>query len=889
MKKLSSILSCLCLATFLLPAQVRGIVLEEDSGQPVIQAAVQLLSPRDSVQVLGTVTDNDGNFSLNAAPGEYVARISYIGFVTQARNIRVSRTGGEVDMGRILLSPDALLLESSVVTATAQLMTSVADTIVYNPAALIVEDDAMLEDLLKKIPGLEVDENGNVSLNGRQISRLMVNGQTFFGTSVSAGLKSLPAEMIENIRAYERQSDYARITGVDDGESEPVLDVRIKPAFMRNWNNRLTLGGGTSGRYSGRFNGNRIDEHGQATLVASANNVTNPNPYNSKSNQLGTGSSGDVDRGELGFNLSRKDSRSDLGGSAHYDWNLRDASSSAQTENVYTSSSNYGFSQSKVNSQKHNLKLNGNFEWKPVKNWNILLKPVLTYSRSDSRSSSDSRTLNASELLLYSAQTSNRTIQDRLNANLSFQVHHRFNDHGMSATLRSYVEYIWSGDDVTNDNNTRYWQIKSNPDSLRRLGYWQLTRLHGLNTNTWVTWNQPLAKNMFLQLQYRFQYKRLSNAKESFTTLEDIYFDPGQSGRAKYDFFGHYLLINYRYIKKKFNLTAGVLLVPQHTRLHYPDGASRDTSTFVFSAAPNLNIRYNKSKEEQLSLTYTSFAGQPWSGYLLAAPVSTSPTYIRYGNPGLLPSYTHNMNLTYNLTDKKRQSSLVCNAGAKVIERAVSLSSEYDPETGGRVARPKNIDGNWNADASVVYNQIFGKSGFSLSSNTKLEFTNNVNYLYNSKTKSDEINTIIRAMAIERFNCTYRNKWIELTANLAGQYTLENSFYRPSMNQHPWSVSAGVSAVFRAPWKMMLTTDFGDWIQRGYLFEELNRDYLIWNARLSQSFLKGALTLSIDWKDILRQQENLVRTFTAERRSITTYNGVNSYIIFQLSYRFKSE
>lgn len=870
-------------------AQVRGIVLEEDSSQPVIQAAVQLLSPKDSSQILGTVTDNDGHFSLNAAPGEYVARISFIGFLTQNRTIRVSRTGGEVDMGRILLVPDALQLESAVVSAVAPLVTSVADTVVYNPAALIVEEDAMLEDLLKKIPGLEVDENGSASLNGRRISMLMVNGQRFFGNSVSAGLKSLPAEMVENIRAYDRQSDFSRITGVDDGESEPVLDVRIKPAFMRNWNNRLNLGYGTSDRYSGSFNGNRIDDHGQATIVASANNVTSPNPFNSKANQLGTGSAGDIDRGEAGFNLSRKEGGSDLGGSVHYDWNLRDASSSAQTENVYSSSTNYGSSQSKTDSQKHNLKLNGHFEWKPAKDWNIMIKPVLTYSRTDSRVSTESRTVNVSELLLNSSNSSNHTLQDRLNANLTFQLHRRLNDKGMSATLRSYVEYTWAGDDVTSGNSTRYWQIKSNPDSTRVLGYWQLTRLHGLNTNTWLTWNLPLAKSMFLQMQYRFQYRHYSNEKDSFTTLGGIWFDAFQSGAAKYDFFGHYLLINYRYIKKKFNLTAGVLLVPQHTRLSYPDASSRDTSTFVFSAAPNLNIRYNKSKEEQLSLTWTSFAGQPWTGYLLAVPVSTSPTYIRYGNPGLLPSYTHNMNLTYNLSNKKKQNSLVCNAAARIVERAVSMSTEYDPETGARVARPKNINGNWSADASLVYNQTFGNSGFSLGSNSKFEFNNNVSYLYDSKTRSDVVNTIIRAMAIERFNCTYRNKWLELTTNLSGQYTLEQSYFRPSLSQHPWAFSAGLSAVFRTPWKMMLSTDFSDWSQRGFAFKELNRDFLIWNARLSQSFLKGALSLSLDWKDILRQHENLIRSFNAERRSITTFNGVNSYLIFRLSYRFRSE
>lgn len=896
--------------------QVRGIVLEEENMQPVVQAAVQLLSPKDSSQVVGTVTDEDGFFSVNVAAGNYLARISYIGMATVSRDVHVPGSR-DVDMGRILLSQDALWLDQATVTASVALATMSADTVVYNPAALIVAEDAMLDELLKRIPGIEVDDKGNVVMHGKEVKQLLVNGKKFFGGDVASGLRNIPAEMIESIRAYERASELKRISGIDDGEDEPVIDIRIKPAFFRGWNNRVTAGMGNRWRYAGRLNSNRMTDSSQVTIVASAQNRPSPNSFNEKNTQLGTGSTGDRHKGEAGATFALDKPKADLGGSVHYDYLLRNASTSTLSENIYSTSNTFTSGNGLADAIKHNFKADGLFEFKPDKRWNLLFKPVVTFSRSDNMNSSDNfNYLNDSCLVadrVYHSVNSSRTVQDRLNANLTFQVYHRLSDKGRSISLRTYLEYQNNTDEIMTDNGTRYFRIKSNPDSVRIYKRFQDTEVNQFHSSATLTYNEPLAKGMYLQVLNRVQYRLYLIDKDSYRMEEDYpewtfsghrgnacsmlpdgygqSYDPSQSCNARYDYLADYLTINYRLVRKKFNMTAGVVVVPQYTHISYPDEkvSVGDTATFTISAAPNLSLKWNKSKEEHLSLSYRSNASAVPSAYLLNVPNSNNPLYVRLGNPGLRPAFVHNANLSYDLGSRKKQNSLIVNAYFKLIQNAVSMSTSYDPLSGIRTAMPKNINGNWNTNASVVYNNTFGNSGFSMSTDTKFTYDNSVAFLYDSKRKQDDRNITRRASAVERLNGTYRNKWLELTLNLAGVYIMERSEFRPMMNQTPWALSAGVNAIFRLPWKMTLSSDFSDWTQRGYSYTEFNDDFLIWNARLSQSFLKGKLTFTLDWHDILRQQPNITRSFSAERRTITVeHNAVTSYILFRVSWRFKS-
>ena len=287
MKRLAFLVLLIGISTTFLFAQNRGqgrgkvtisgTVLDKEDNSSVMQATVQLLSLPDSTMAVGNVTNNDGVFSVSARPGKYVLKISYVGYLSYLKPLQLTSSKPSINLGKIMLETDAILLNEAVVTAEAPQVTVAGDTLGYNASAYRTSEGAMLEELVKKLPGAEVDDDGNVKINGKEVKKLMVDGKEFFGGDVKTGLQNLPVNMIEKINAYDRQSDNARITGIDDGEEETVLDLTVKKGMNQGWIGNMDGGIGTEDRYSASANVNRFasnsEKSSQLSFIGRANNV----------------------------------------------------------------------------------------------------------------------------------------------------------------------------------------------------------------------------------------------------------------------------------------------------------------------------------------------------------------------------------------------------------------------------------------------------------------------------------------------------------------------------------------------------------------------------------------------------------------------------------------
>jgi hypothetical protein len=208
---------------------VSGRVIEAGTKEPVELAAVQLLSLPDSAQVAGMTTSTQGYFSLSKQkPGKYLLKVSFIGYVTKIIPVQLTANVPAKKMGNIELATDAVMLQEAVVVAEAPQVTVVEDTLMYNSSAYRTPEGAMLEELVKKLPGAEIDDDGNVKINGKDLKKIMVDGKEFFGGDVKTGLKNLPVDMVDKLKTYDKKSDLARVTGIDDGEEETVLDLTVK-------------------------------------------------------------------------------------------------------------------------------------------------------------------------------------------------------------------------------------------------------------------------------------------------------------------------------------------------------------------------------------------------------------------------------------------------------------------------------------------------------------------------------------------------------------------------------------------------------------------------------------------------------------------------------------
>ena len=906
---------------------ITGRVMESDSQLPAIAASVQLLSLPDSTQVTGMATTSEGYYRLQARPGKYVLRFSYIGYTTQDIPVQVSST--PVRMKEVTLQTDAVLLKEAVVTAQAPQVQVVEDTIQFNSSAYRTPQGAVLQDLVEKLPGAEVDESGNVKINGKDISKVMVNGEEFFGGDVSTALKNLPVEMIDKLKTYDKKSDLARITGIDDGEEETVLDLTVKKEMNTGWFGNVDGAIGTKDRYSARGMINYFRGSTQVSLIGSMNNVNDQGFSGGGGGPRWNRNNGLTTKKWVGLNFFTKNEKIELGGSARYNYTGNDVSSIGSTEDFLTSGNSFSNSNSQARNNSKDFHADFRMEWKPDTMTNIIFRPNVSFSKTDNLSRSESGTFNSDpyslvdepndylnlekimmddpleDIRVNAINSGTLTDGKDLSVNGTLQVNRKLSSTGRNLTFRGRFSY---GDNVNKqytESETHYFQLLNylqTGDSILIRNQYIHTPTKDFNYRAQLTYSEPIAKNTFLQFSYQFQYMYSESDRRTYDLYNNGLYNWGigdplpdnyessevdSLGRyAEYRYYNHDASVALRFIREKWQLSAGMSFQPQHTVLSYKRGDYMvDTARNVFNFAPNIDFRYRFSKVSQLRFFYRGRSSQPSMENLLPITDNSNPQNIRVGNPGLKPSFSHNLRLFYNTYDAKKQRGIFSHASFQATQNSISNSRVYNEATGGWTTTPKNINGNWNLFGMFGFNTALKDKRFNISTFTNVMYQNNVGYLTDTQTRVEQKNTTTNLNLNERLRASFRNDWLEVGLNGTVGYTIERDRLTPSNNQKPYTFSYGGFTNITAPWNMSLSTNLSNQSRRGYRDNSMNRNELIWNAQISQTFLKGDATLSLEFYDILHQQSNITRSLTSSGRSVYEYNGINSYCMLRFIYR----
>ncbi|MDR0892741.1 MAG: outer membrane beta-barrel protein [Mediterranea sp.] len=921
MKRISVIGVLLCVFAISTFAQnkviaVSGRVVESDTKNPAAQATLQLLSLPDSAYAAGIASSNQGWFTLpKVKAGKYVLKISYIGYTTKFVALQLANNAPDKKLGTLALSPDVVMLKEAVVTAEAPQVAVKEDTLEYNSSAYRTPQGAMLEDLVKKLPGAEISDDGTVKINGKEVKKIMVDGKEFFGGDVKTGLQNLPVDMIDKLKAYDKKSDLARITGIDDGNEETVLDLKVKKGMNQGWFGNADLSAGTEHRYNGKFMLNRFVDHNQFSLIGGANNV------NDRGYGWGGGGNGLTARKTIGANFATETEKLELGGSVRYNYTGTDRVSTGSSALFQTPNNKESYSNTNgINkSSANNVNANFRMEWKPDTLTNIIFQPNFSYGKNWNSSDSKSGTFkhdpygfvpNPNDYLdlnevasedpfdtIRVSRSNNRSYSNSnsLSANASLQLNRRLNDKGRNITFRGTFSYGNGGNEQFSDNKTvRYLE----DDSLFSKRYIN-TPTRNLGYSAQATYSEPIWRNTYLQFSYQFTYNTSKSDKNTYDLmplgwefdqpLPDGYLSnrvDTLSKYAKYDYYNHNINVGLRFNRESYQLSTGVSFQPQNSKLDYNNGRIDTTVTrHVFNFAPNVDFRYKFSKTSQLRIVYRGNASQPSMESMLPAVDNSDPQNITQGNPGLKPSFTHSVRVRYNTYNQESQRGIFTFVNFSAIQNSISNRTEYNDQTAATITMPKNINGNWNASAMFGMNTALRNKKFTIGTFSRGSYNNNVAYSYNRKTKIDSKVKTTNLNLSERLNGTYRNDWLEFGLNTSINYTWERSQLNPSANQEPYTYTYGASTNIFMPWGMSISTDITSSNRQGYTDASLNRTEWIWNAQLSQSFLKGTLNLSLEFNDILKQQSNISRSLTAEGRNISENNGVFSYGMLHLTYR----
>ncbi len=890
---------------------VTGRVLDSESAEALSYATVQILKADTTSMIAGGTTNLNGYYNVKNVPaGQYVMKVSYIGYHNFFRQVEIKQGQTEFNGGTIILTPNSVVLEEAVIKGTLKQVEVKEDTLIFNADAFKVPEGSVLEELIKKIPGAEVGNDGSIKINGKTVSKILVEGKEFFSNDRNMAMKNLPSNIVEKVKTYDKQSDMAKMTGIDDGEEETVIDLSIKKGMKNGWFGSVDLGAGTKDRLAERININRFEDQTQYALVGSYNNTS--------------GRGGGITKtGMGGLNVALERGKFEIGGNVRYQGQKTTSITKSAVQNFITT--NASFSNSLNRSVSKNGGFNGDFkiEWKPDSMTTLNFRPSFSVGNSSSNSTGKNATFNddpylqqgvdnpleemekiAHDIKVNQNMTGNKSTGENYSFNGRLILNRRLNNLGRNFSVQLNGSYSNNENKSYSLSDVIYFQRN---DSAALTYRYRTTPNTSENFTVGFNYTEPLiAKKLFLQTSYRFNYSnRHSDGKaydmggvdELITDIRNTgagylpwdyynYLDDDLSRYTDNTNYIHNIDVQLRLVTNYINMNVGVNVQPQRQRMEYNyQGLDTIATRNYVRVSPTLNFRYRFNKQHTLRIRYRGNTSQPSITDLFNMTDNSNPLNIRMGNPDLSPSFSNNINIDWNNFLSTTMQSFTARLSFSNTLNAIESRTQYNEETGGRITQPTNVNGNWNINGNFGWNRPIFVDNFTFNTSTSASYSNNVGYIYqNNQSLKNTVNNL-RLGENLRFN--YRTDlWdASLFGNL--NYSNQKSKLVPTNNRATYDFSYGASGNIYLENGFGFSTNISMSSRRGYSSANMNTNELIWNAQVSYRFLKGkAATVSLQAYDILSKRSNISRNISATMRSDTETNAIYSYVMAHFIYRF---
>lgn len=927
---------------------VSGTVIDKNGGAPLGQCTVRILHAPDSAFVNGTATADDGKFRIKGIKnGKYIAQYTYLGYETANMPFEVTSKKPNVDFGTVALKENSVLLQEAVVTGARTEIIVKEDTVEYNADAYRTQPNAVVEDLLKRLPGVEVDSDGKITANGKEVKKILLDGKEFFADDPKVASKNLPAEMIERLQVVDRKSDLARMTGVDDGEEETVINLTVKKDMNNGWYGSFTAGYGTDKRYGVSGFANYTWNGNQLTFIANANNTNN----------LGftDGNSGRFRRfgGNNGINTSQsfnvnfnvgKEEIFRVGGNVMYSHSDNDVRQKIVREYLLTDSLSFYNENSEQRNRGHNLRADFRIKWE-VDSFNSLeIRPQFSYNYNKSSQYDFYTTVGG--LNMNSLDSVNNSRSNALDHGKSFEygINLIYNHNFQSRPGRSFS--IWArynGSTVREDETSytrNFFYIDDEEDITD-----QIIDNHTWNNsfNSRLTWTEPLGnvKNgHFFEAAYSINYRwanadktvysmpqnktdngtdptaamlseRVDRAMYEYAVAQDLAriwgpaftddpvltrqiveqellergyeIDGDLSNSFRNKFMTQRIQFGYKKVNSKYNLNAGVALVPSMSQsINLSNADKTIPSRWVWNVAPYLSFRYKFSKTSALMAHYRARSSQPSINQLQPVEDKSNPMRIVVGNPNLKPVFSNHINVRYHNFNQEHQRSIMAMVNVQFASNSIINKTTYDASTGRQRTTYENVNGVWNLMGMNMINMPF--------SNKHWRFSNHIFFRYNVNKGyiNSNFNTSRMLSINESPSITYTNDWLEIQGRPRYSLSYTTNTVASASNNSVHTFGGSFNVIYNAPFGLSLSSDITYNARSGYS-EGYNTSEWLWNAGISYQFMRGRqATVSVKAYDILRQQQNLQHSVTASYIQDSEYNNLSRYVMVSFSYKFNT-
>lgn len=891
-------------------ANITGIVKDLDTKEPLLEAAVKLVTANDSSFVAGTTTDIDGKFSLTGVKaGKYLLTVSYIGYADLEKPVTVGSSN--LRLGVLSLKEASHMLGEVSVVAVKTPIKVMEDTVEYNADSYHTQPNAVVEDLLKRLPGVEVGTDGSITANGKTISKFLVNGKEFFSDDPQVASKNLPANLVDKLQVVDRKSDMARLTGVDDGEDETVINLTFKKGMDQGWFGTAEGGYGTDDRYMGSFNVNRFWNGNQITLLGNFNNTNQigfTDSNGSRFRRFG-GNNGITESRALGLNFNvGKEEIIRVGGDLM--WSNTDAKTITKQERQYLFEdySTYSKIDKAVRDRGNNFRGDFRVLWKPDSFNTLEFRPNFSLNFNKSNDNEVTSYFNSSmdKVSDNTARSYSKGDSYEFGGRLIYS--HNFKRHrGRSFSISGQYRYSNVTETGTSINDFIRYIMEEDPDNTEDSS--ELLNQYSDN-HTWsnqvmgqFTWTEPLgnvANGNFLTFSYRMNYRWNNADKLVYDIPDDYEYDimppvilnpdgtfttedpnPDYSNRYRNNSFNQNIRLGYKKVTKNANMEVGLALVPQMTKSIYLDNSAKNIDRWVWNYAPFLRYRYKFSKRSSLQLNYRGRSSQPSMSQLQPVADISNPTNIIQGNPNLDPSFNHSINIRFQDFNMDSQRSLMLMGDFQITQNSIISKSKYFDD-GKRETTYVNVNGVWNGRLMNMFSMPLRNKKWSVSNHVFVNANHNIGF--NNGLRNASLSFRIN----ESPGITFRPDHFEL--ELRPRYSVQTTHnsVQKNANQTVHSYGGRFDGTYYTPWGLTLQSDINYSATSGYAAGYDTRTWM-WNATISQQFLRNkALTLSVKAYDLLNQRKNIRRNVTANYIDDTRYNALTRYFMVTLSYRFNT-
>jgi len=918
MKLATLVFLILLLSTSILFAQnnysIKGSVLDTASGTALQNTSITLLNSKDSTLVKFTRAAANGSFSLgNLREGNFILMLTYPDFADYVETFSLTAAKPEKDFGKLKMILRARLLAEVIVKGTASQMTIKGDTTEFNAAAFTIEANSKVEDLLKQLPGIQVDKDGKITAHGQAVNKVLVDGEEFFGDDPTLVTKNIRGDMVDKVQLYDKKSDQATFTGIDDGERTKTINIKLKEDKKQGYFGKVDAGAGNEEFYQGQgminvFKGKRkFSAYGTIANTAKTGLGWQDNSkYSASSNVqvIDNGimfSSGD-DSGLESFNGQYNGEGIPLtrSGGMHYDTKWK--------EDKYSINMNYKIGSIEVTGDKNLLnqnnlptgiintntdqtidnfmfrqKLDGTFLIKldTTSDLKIMLDGTLKNSESNNNYLTSSLRGNGITLNGSKRSLSNKGDQKIFNTSLLWTKKLKKKGRTISLSLGQRFDDDDASGFLNSENS--FYNTLGAIDSIRIIDQYKTNKVSNSGFNSNLAYTEPLSKSFSVILNYGLSLGNSIAERESYN----------KSGTGKYDLLDKEFsndfelnqtsnqagaIFNYKKDKNVINFGTRVNAVDFRQTDRYTGNVyKRDFLNWL----PQASFRHNFSKQKSFEIRYDGNTSQPTLNQIQPIKVNTDPLNIILGNPDLKPSFRSNLILSYYSYKVISDKSIYFRGNYTTTHQAI-VNNTITDAAGKSTFQSINL-----TDKNPVSFSFYGDYGQKLPGT---EFRIGLNLNVNANTYFNMINNSLNETRSNSYSpqlyvSRYKQKKIELFWSIGPEYISNESSLQKQINNNGWGASSWFELSLYLPNKFKIQS------YANYKYQEKTQAFakdfnrLIWNTTLTRSFMKEEkLKLSLTGNDLLNQNTGFNRMATSNMISQNSFTTIKRYFMISLSY-----